>query len=74
MSCLLNGPILPVIYDMGVPGVTWAEFLTRKSSGSGPLAYHPAHSSKSLPLSEPLFPHLKEEDSELGDMRGLFCP
>lgn len=31
-------------------------------------------SSKSVPLFEPLFPHLKEENPELDDMWGPFCP
>lgn len=49
-------------------------FLTQKSSGSGPLAYCVATSSKSVPLFGPLFPHLKEENPELDDMKGPFCP
>lgn len=55
------------IYQTGMLGVTWAEFLTHKNSGSGTPVCHTATSSKSHPLFEPMFPHVKQEDSEPGD-------
>lgn len=52
---------------MGVLGVTWAELLTHESSGSGTRACHTATSSKPHPLFEPMFPRMKEGNSEPGD-------